>query len=130
MAPAPAPPASAAAPVAPASPAPSAAPAASAASAPSQGPGWQTALLGRLQQAKRYPDLARTRREEGVAYLTFTMDRAGRVLSARIARTSGWEALDAETLALVRRAEPLPVPPAEMPGATIVLTVPVSFTLR
>lgn len=83
-----------------------------------------------MQQAKRYPDLARTRREEGVAYLTFTMDRAGRVLSARIARTSGSEALDAETLALVRRAEPLPAPPADVPGSPLTLTVPVRFSLR
>lgn len=91
---------------------------------------WQGALQTALQRAKRYPEQARARQETGVAHLAFTMDRDGRVLSARIARTSGWEALDAETLALVRRAEPLPPPPTEMPGAIITLTVPVSFTLR
>lgn len=115
---------------APAVPAPSTAPAMPAASSPSQAPAWQSALLGRLQRAKRYPDLARARRQEGVAHLTFSMDREGRVLSARIVRSSGSEELDAETLALVRRAEPLPAPPADLPGNLLTLTVPVRFSLR
>lgn len=114
-----------------AAPAPSTTPAPSAgASSPSQAPAWQGALLGRLQRAKRYPDLARARREEGGAHLTFTMDRNGRVLSARIARSSGSVELDAETLALVRRAEPLPAPPADVPGDPLTLTVPLRFSLR
>jgi periplasmic protein TonB len=93
-------------------------------------PTWQGLMLGRLQRFKRYPDAARLNREEGVAYLTFSMDRAGHVLSAAIARSSGSQALDSETLALVRRAEPLPAPPPEMPGDPVTLTVPVRFSLR
>lgn len=33
-------------------------------------------------------------------------------------------------MALIRRAEPLPPVPAEMPGATVTLTVPVTFALH
>lgn len=118
-----------------ASPAPDMAPAAAApppapAALSSAVPTWQGLMLGRLQRFKRYPDAARSNREEGVAYLTFSMDRGGRVLSATIARSSGSQALDAETLTLVHRAEPLPVPPPEMPGDPVTLTVPVRFSLR
>jgi protein TonB len=58
------------------------------------------------------------------------MDRQGHVLSAQIAKSSGYESLDDETLALVHRAEPLPPPPAEVPGETLSLTVPVQFFLK
>ncbi|MDB5413209.1 MAG: energy transducer TonB, partial [Rubritepida sp.] len=71
-----------------------------------------------------------SRREEGVVHLTFTMDREGHVLNARIARGSGYPELDAETLALARRADPLPVPPPEVAGNPLTLTVPVRFSLR
>ncbi len=93
-------------------------------------PAWQGLLVGRLEQFKRYPYEAQYRRQQGVAYLHFTMDRNGKVLSARIARSSGYEALDRETLALVHRAEPLPKPPPEVPGEPIYLTVPIQFFLR
>lgn len=86
--------------------------------------------MGRLQRAKRYPDTARARGEQGVAYATFTMDRRGRVLSASIVRSSNSRMLDEEAVALIRRAEPLPPMPADLAGDTITLTVPVTFSLR
>ena len=83
-----------------------------------------------LEAHKTYPKRARMRREEGVVHLHFTMDRAGNVLSARIARTSGHAALDQETLELARRASPLPAPPEDLAGNPLSLTVPVRFSLR
>lgn len=91
---------------------------------------WQGQLMARLQAARRYPESSRSRREEGVVHLAFTMDRAGNVLSARIARSSNYPALDQETLELARRASPLPAPPDEVSGNPISLTVPVRFSLR
>ncbi len=93
-------------------------------------PTWQGRLLGRLEQFKRYPNEAQYRREQGVVYLHFAMDRNGKVLSARIEKSSGYDSLDQETLALIRRAEPLPKPPPEVPGDPVELTVPVQFFLR
>ena len=93
-------------------------------------PSWRNDLLSRLQQAKRYPDLARSHGDQGVATVTFTMDRRGRVVSVSLVRSSNSALLDEEAVALVRRAEPLPSLPEEMPGSTITLTVPISFTLR
>ena len=61
--------------------------------------------------------------------LRFAMDRSGKVLSAKIDKPSGVDALDQEALALVQRAQPLPKPPAEFPGNPIELVVPVEFSL-
>ncbi|HWB52479.1 MAG TPA: TonB family protein [Stellaceae bacterium] len=110
-------------------PAPRAA-AAPAANAAADRASWQMRVAAQLERNKRYPRLAQEQRQEGVATLRFALDRQGRVLSAQIAKGSGFTLLDEEVLALVRRAEPLPPPPPEVPGATIELTVPVQFSLR
>jgi protein TonB len=119
----------AAAPPPPDKAAPSAA-AATAAPASNVQPNWRSALIGRLQEAKRYPAAARARDEQGVATITFTLDRQGHVVSVALTRSSGSAALDEEAVALIRRAEPLPALPPEMHGDTITLTAPISFALR
>ena len=93
-------------------------------------PNWRSELMSKLLRAKRYPDGSRSRGEQGTAYATFTMDRSGHVLSVSVTRGSGSYRLDEEAVALIRRAEPLPAVPAEMPGTIIMLTVPVAFVLR
>lgn len=91
---------------------------------------WQGLLLARLEQAKRYPASAQARRQQGVVLLHFTMDRNGTVLSAAIQKSSGYEALDQESLAMLQRAQPLPQPPVEVTGDPIELVVPVEFYLN
>ena len=90
---------------------------------------WQGELLARLEKYKRYPAESQARHEEGIAMLRFVMDRKGHVLSARISSSSHHATLDEETLALLHRAEPLPVPPDSIPGDAITLTVPIEFYL-
>ena len=97
---------------------------------PNAVPSWQGDLMGRLQRALRYPELSRYRREQGVALVTFTMDRSGRVLGARLARSSGSPELDGEATAVPLRASPLPAPPPELAGDPLALTVPIRFNLR
>lgn len=92
-------------------------------------PTWRSLLAARLERAKRYPSEARSRGDQGVAYLAFTIDRSGGVHGARIARSSGSSILDRETLALLSRAQPLPPPPAEL-GSSISITVPIRYTMR
>jgi protein TonB len=91
---------------------------------------WQAQLTGWLARYKRYPRVAEEQRQEGTAYLQFTMDRGGHVLAAHISRSSGFALLDEEVLALIQRAQPLPALPAEVPGATVQLVVPIAFTVR
>ncbi|WP_256888725.1 energy transducer TonB [Acidomonas methanolica] len=90
---------------------------------------WQDALLARLERFKRYPAAAQADHEQGTAMLHFAMNRAGHILSASLESSSGYETLDRETLALVRRADPLPAPPDSVAGDPVVLTVPVEFSL-
>ena len=93
-------------------------------------PNWQNRLMLKLNAAKRYPPRARRYRQEGIAYLHFTMDRDGKVLATNIERSAGYPLLVEETLALIERAQPLPAPPAEMPGKALQFVVPVEFFLR
>ena len=62
--------------------------------------------------------------------MRFTMDRAGRVLVSTLERTSNHGVLDAEALALLQRAQPLPPLPDEIDGDTLEIVVPIEFFLR
>lgn len=89
---------------------------------------WAAEVLRRLEQFKRYPPEAAEARQQGVVQLHFQINRSGDVLSARIAKSSGYDLLDAEAMALVRRARPLPRPPEQFTGDVFDLTVPVRFS--
>jgi protein TonB len=91
---------------------------------------WQAQLLAWLEKYKRYPRVAQEQRQQGVVSLRFAIDRQGKVLSSQINKSSGFELLDDEVLALVQRAQPVPPPPPEISGNRIELQVPVAFTLR
>ncbi|WP_230533547.1 energy transducer TonB [Microvirga roseola] len=90
---------------------------------------WHRAMIAHLNRAKRYPPEARSRREEGVVRLSFSIDRSGRVTGYRIVGSSGSSALDREALAMIQRASPLPAPPPQVAGARIDLMVPVRFNI-
>jgi protein TonB len=93
-------------------------------------PNWKRQVVARLERNKRYPAAARTRNETGTAQLAFSLDRQGKVMATRIVKSSGSAALDAETLELVRRAQPFPPPPAAIAGVQIDLTVPIRFNVH
>jgi periplasmic protein TonB len=86
---------------------------------------WRRLLVAQLERHKRYPPQARGK--VGEARLEFSIDRTGRVLTSRIVRSSGSEALDQETLALIRRAAPLPPPPAGLPDERLSFVVPIRY---
>lgn len=118
-----------AAPAAPSEPAPDLAPR-PVASQSDVMPTFQQRLLRHLDQNKRYPQTSQRRRQQGTAMLRFTMDAEGNVLSFRLEKTSGHEALDEEVLAMIKRAEPLPKIPADLGRDRLELVVPVQFALR
>ncbi|HLN07705.1 MAG TPA: energy transducer TonB [Xanthobacteraceae bacterium] len=86
---------------------------------------WQRQLVAHLERHKRYPP--RAHGEQGVASVAFIVDREGRVSGIRIVRSSGSAALDDETLAMIRRAQPLPVPPDGILDAELSFIVPVRY---
>ena len=90
---------------------------------------WKSSVVARIDQHKRYPEDAKSRREQGVTQVFFSLDRQGRVLESRVVSSSGANALDEEALALLRRAQPFPLPPQELAGDHVDLTVPIRFNL-
>lgn len=98
--------------------------------APRVEPSWETRLVRKLQQAKRYPSAARSRGQQGVVVLAFSIDRDGHVTSRHVAKGSGYAALDDEAMAMVERAQPMPSFPPSMTQPVISLTVPIRFSLR
>ncbi|MFN3673043.1 MAG: energy transducer TonB [Bosea sp. (in: a-proteobacteria)] len=86
-------------------------------------PSWRGALQAHLNRYKRFPDGAKP----GLVRVAFAIDQQGRVLSASLAASSGDARLDAEALALVRRASPMPAPPTSAGSGLISLAVPIRF---
>ena len=87
-------------------------------------------LSAHLQRYKQYPHASRSAGQEGIAMLSFTVDRNGQVLSSSLAKSSGSTALDNETMAMIRRAQPLPPFPPEMTQGSITVMVPIRYSLR
>lgn len=86
---------------------------------------WQHRLFAQLERHKRYPPQAHGKL--GEARLAFSIDRQGRVLASHIVHSSGSDVLDEEALALVKRAEPLPPPPAGIPDDQLSFVVPIRY---
>jgi periplasmic protein TonB len=91
---------------------------------------WYSGIVTQLERHKAYPRAAQDRGETGVVQLAFSIDREGHVVSSAIVKSSGYAALDQETMATVRRAQPFPAPPATLNGAKFDFTVPVKFNIR
>nr|WP_205524172.1 energy transducer TonB [Rhodopseudomonas sp. WA056] len=85
---------------------------------------WRSRLMAHLQRNKRSVSAAMDQRARRIAYVRFAIDQAGNVGSVSLVRSSGLAEIDREAVALVRRASPVPPPPA---GVSPSLTVPVGF---
>ena len=87
-------------------------------------------VAAHLQRFKQYPPAAKAAGQQGVARLRFSLSRSGQVLSSGLGGSSGHAALDAETLAMVRRAQPFPAFPPDMKQASMSFSVPIQFSVR
>ncbi|MEO8300607.1 MAG: energy transducer TonB [Rhizomicrobium sp.] len=87
-------------------------------------------VLAQLNRFKQYPRAARQAHIEGVVMLHFVMNADGKILSFEIAKSSGRPVLDAEALALIQRAQPLPALPADFATRTLDAIVPIEFFLN
>jgi protein TonB len=109
-----------------AQPAPGPSPAQQAANA-----SWQGALLAHLAKYKKYPASAQARGKEGLNRLRFVVDGEGNVLSFELVGLSGNADLDRATLEMIRRAQPLPKPPANMlNNGAIEIVAPFVYSLE
>jgi protein TonB len=87
-------------------------------------------VAAHLQRFKQYPSSAKAAGEQGISRLSFTLGRGGQVLGSRLAGSSGHAALDGETLAMIRRAQPFPPMPPELKQASMSFSIPVQFSIR
>jgi protein TonB len=91
---------------------------------------WNRAIMTHLGKHKRYPEQARRRHVEGEVMIRFVFDRAGTVLRAEVAKSSGSPLLDEEGIKLMGRASPLPSLPPHMRADQTELVVPIKFRVR
>ncbi len=112
-----------------ASPAPPGQGTAPAAPGSSGGSSYAARVRAWLLAHKRYPRRSRLQREEGVVQLRFVLDRAGHLLDGMLVAGSHHAALDAEAMAMLRRAVPYPAPPGDVRGDRIEIAAAVAFEL-
>ena len=91
---------------------------------------WERTLVSHINRYKHYPTAAHTHRIEGQVTVQFTVDRAGSVVATQILHSSGSLLLDDEAMAMLRRAAPLPAPPAQAQGETFAFVLPIRFKVR
>ncbi|MEH2622328.1 protein TonB [Bradyrhizobium sp. AZCC 1719] len=87
-------------------------------------------VLAHLRRFKQYPPEAKAAGKQGVGRVNFTLSRSGQVMASKLVGSTGHAALDAESLATLRRAQPFPPFPPDMKQASMSFTMPVSFGLR
>ncbi|WP_347902720.1 energy transducer TonB [Pseudomonas purpurea] len=92
---------------------------------------WQGTLLAHLAKYKKYPSGAQARGKEGLNRLRFVVDAEGKVLSYELVGRSGNADLDRATLEMIRRAQPLPKPPADMlTNGSVEIVAPFVYSLE
>lgn len=89
---------------------------------------WQKELVAHLDKHKRYP---KERHQKSAAIqVRFTLDRMGHVLATEIEKGSGDAAFDEAALAMVRRSDPVPMPPPVIADEGLTFTLPVIFRVK
>src|SRR5437868_9129506 len=89
---------------------------------------WQKELVAHLDKHKRYPKERQQKSAE--IQIRFTLDRLGHVLSTDIEKGSGDPAFDEAALAMVRRSDPVPMPPPVIADEGLTFTLPVIFRVK
>jgi len=91
---------------------------------------WESRVIARLEQKKRYPGAAMRQRQQDVIYVHLVVDRSGRVLESRIVKSQHFRALDDAVMDLIKRATPLPPLPDAIAGSSYGFTVPVDYFIN
>jgi protein TonB len=79
---------------------------------------------------KEYPRIAELRGWEGSVTMRLRVARSGRLIGADVLKSSGYDALDKQAIAMVSKAGVLPVPPAGLNTADFAVLVPIDFRLE
>jgi TonB family protein len=89
---------------------------------------WYNDLRAHVARHVHHPGKGRcATARQGTVLLQFTIDRGGRVIDVRVAKTSGIQDWDREAIGAVKSASPLPPAPDQIPGQRLRFELPVSF---
>lgn len=92
---------------------------------------WENQVLAKLQKMKRYPAYAQHQKQQDTIIVKIVLNNKGELVNSTIVQSQKFEVLDNEVKALVKRAQPYPVPPASaLNGDQVTLNVPVEFFLK
>ena len=86
---------------------------------------WRKQIVIRLSASKRFPLEAKG--QAGTAQVGFVLDRQGRLVSHWLEESTGSQPLDLESLAIVERAQPFPIPPLELDETHLRMSAPILF---
>lgn len=91
--------------------------------------GWLAeSLWKRIEDLKRYPSIARSRRWEGKVIVEAVIRHDGEILDCQIAQSSGHGVLDQDALTVLRRASPLPLK-HPLGREQVTILVPIAYRL-
>ncbi|MBU1656595.1 MAG: energy transducer TonB [Candidatus Omnitrophica bacterium] len=91
---------------------------------------YKDAIKQRIESYRRYPRSARRHKIEGIAILTFMVSEKGTVSSINVVRSSGYNILDIEAAATVKRASPFPAIPSGIELSYIEMEAAIVFNLE
>jgi len=86
---------------------------------------WQQDLVAQIERYKRFP--AGAQGHAGVVRVAFSIDETGRLISVRIAASSGSTILDDAAIDLIRRAQPFSPPPQGLKASELSFVAPIRY---
>jgi TonB family protein len=92
----------------------------------SQASDFRDMLLRHISTFRRYPSAGLSARLSGTVHVAFTINRSGALLAVWLQQTSGSDVLDTEAIETIRRAQPFPAIPSDLPDPLTAM-LPVSF---
>lgn len=87
-------------------------------------------LAREAKRFRRYPPLARERGWEGTTEVVVTIDGAERSPRVHLSRSSGFALLDEQALEMIDQAAPLVSLPGSLRGRSLVIPIPVRFSVN
>ena len=94
---------------------------------PAVGADYRQRLLAHIQPFRHYPAQVQSADVKGIVQLIFMVDQGGGVMGVWVKSSSGFDVLDAEAVATILRAQPMPRVPPGLPSP-LTVQLPVSFS--
>jgi periplasmic protein TonB len=86
---------------------------------------WQQDLIAQIERHKHFPSGAQG--QAGIVRVAFSIDDTGRLISVRVAASSGSAILDDAAIDLIRRAQPFSPPPQGLKTSELSFVAPIRY---